>query len=146
MWKISLPPGLFLFSLCTLSALLCPDCPGFAFCPLLYNTHNTNYHAPGGIRTRDPSNRSAVEPRLRPVGCWDRRIQSLDHEASSHWLYHCAIPPDTYFPSRSVSATSHVHKTVTKRFTLLLTYHQVRATSSLHIFNIEIKKVRLITS
>ena len=30
--KISPPPGFFLFSLCTF-LLLCPDCPGCAFCP-----------------------------------------------------------------------------------------------------------------
>jgi hypothetical protein len=35
---------------------------------LLYNTHNTNIHAPGGIRTRNPSKRSPADPRLRPLG------------------------------------------------------------------------------
>ena len=40
---------------CTLPVLLYPDCPGFAFCPFLYNIRNTNIHAPGGIKTRNPS-------------------------------------------------------------------------------------------
>ena len=41
----------------------------FVLCPFLYNT---NIHAPGGIRTRNPSNRSAADPRLRPLDHWDR--------------------------------------------------------------------------
>ena len=39
---------------------------------LVYNTHNTNIHAPGGIRTRNPSKQEAAELRLRPLGHWDR--------------------------------------------------------------------------
>jgi hypothetical protein len=38
-----------------------------------YNKHNTNIHAPGGIRTHDPSKRAAEDPRLRPRGHWDRQ-------------------------------------------------------------------------
>ena len=61
----------WIFFFCSLyficSLLLCPDCPGFDFCPLLYNTHNTNIHAPGGVRTRNPSMRAATYPRLRPL-------------------------------------------------------------------------------
>ena len=30
-----------------------------------YNKHNTNIHAPGGIRTHNSSKRAAVDPRLR---------------------------------------------------------------------------------
>jgi hypothetical protein len=37
-----------------------------------YNKHNTNIHAPGGVRTHDPSKRAAEDPRLRPHGHWDR--------------------------------------------------------------------------
>jgi hypothetical protein len=39
--------------------------------------HNTNIHAPGGIRTHDPSKRAAVDPRLRPHGHWDRLLTGL---------------------------------------------------------------------
>jgi hypothetical protein len=39
--------------------------------PSLYNKHNTNIHAPGGIRTHNPSKRAAADPRLRPHGHWD---------------------------------------------------------------------------
>jgi hypothetical protein len=60
--------GFSFFVLCTSSLLLlCPHCPSFAFRPLPYNTHNTNSHAPGGIRTRNPGKRSATDPRLRPL-------------------------------------------------------------------------------
>jgi hypothetical protein len=40
-----------------------------------FNKHNTNIHAPGGIRTHDPSKRAAENPRLRPHGHWDRRFE-----------------------------------------------------------------------
>ena len=39
---------------------------------LTVNTHNSNIHAPSGIRTRNPSKRSAADTRLRPLGYWDR--------------------------------------------------------------------------
>ena len=58
-----------MFPLCTLSVFLCPDCPGFPFLSLLYNT---NIHDPGGIRTRNPRRRAAADPRLRPLDHWDR--------------------------------------------------------------------------
>ena len=38
-----------------------------------YNKQNTNIHAPGGIRTHDPSKRAAEDPSLRPHGHWDRQ-------------------------------------------------------------------------
>jgi hypothetical protein len=36
--------------------------------------YRTNIHAPGGIRTHDPSKRSAADLRLRRRGHWDRRL------------------------------------------------------------------------
>ena len=36
-----------------------------------YIKHNTIIHAPGGIRTHNPSKRPAADPRLRPQGHWD---------------------------------------------------------------------------
>jgi len=44
--------------------------------PLPDNTQHskeTYIHAPGGIKTRNPSKRAPADPRLRPVGHWDRR-------------------------------------------------------------------------
>jgi hypothetical protein len=37
----------------------------------------TNIHAPGGIRTHDPSRRSAADLRLRSRGHWDRRNYNI---------------------------------------------------------------------
>jgi hypothetical protein len=48
-----------------------------------YDKHNTNIHAPGAIRTHDPSKRAAVDPRLRPHGHWDRRL--LNNELKWMW-------------------------------------------------------------
>jgi hypothetical protein len=48
-----------------------------AFMPLV-TTHNKNTHAPGGIQTRNPSKRSAADPRLRPLGHRDRRDSNPD--------------------------------------------------------------------
>jgi len=36
-----------------------------------------NIHATGGIRTRNLSKRAATEPRLRPLGHWDRLYRSI---------------------------------------------------------------------
>ena len=73
------PPGrgLFFFSLCTLSVLLCPNYPGL--CLLFpYCTKPANIYAPGGIRTCNSSRRAASDPRFRPLGHWDRRIRTRD--------------------------------------------------------------------
>ena len=46
--------------------------------PLPDSTHHvqeTDIQAPGGIRTRNHSKRSAVDPRLRPHGHWDRQME-----------------------------------------------------------------------
>ena len=36
------------------------------------HSQETDIHAPGGIRTHNPSKRAAGDPRLRPRGHWDR--------------------------------------------------------------------------
>jgi hypothetical protein len=38
-----------------------------------HNTHKRDIHAPGGIRTRNPSHLAAIDPRRRPHGHWNRR-------------------------------------------------------------------------
>jgi hypothetical protein len=38
-----------------------------------YDKHNTNIHASGGIRTHDPLERAAEDPRLRLRVHWDRQ-------------------------------------------------------------------------
>ena len=37
-----------------------------------HTTLTTDIHATGGIRTHDPSNRAAADPRLRLRGHWDQ--------------------------------------------------------------------------
>jgi hypothetical protein len=39
-----------------------------------HNTHETDIHAPRGIRTRNPRKRAAANPHLRPRGHWDRPV------------------------------------------------------------------------
>ena len=41
------------------------------------HSHRTTIHAPGGIRTHNPSKRSGVDTRLRPFGHWDQRFLGL---------------------------------------------------------------------
>jgi hypothetical protein len=43
------------------------------------HSQETNIHARGGLRTHDPSNRSAADVRLRPRGHWDRQFGALVH-------------------------------------------------------------------
>jgi len=58
------------------------DTPHLDECPaqrrgFYLTTHNIHkrqdIHAPGGIRARYPSKRTAADPRLRPRGHWDRQ-------------------------------------------------------------------------
>jgi len=37
-----------------------------------YTRQETDIHAPSAIRTRNPSKRATVDPRLSPRGQWDR--------------------------------------------------------------------------
>ena len=76
MQKISPLPGFFLYFLvlCTSSVLVSLSLIvlHFAFLSLLI-LHNTSIHVSGGIRTSNPSKRSAADPRLRPFSHWDRQ-------------------------------------------------------------------------
>jgi hypothetical protein len=48
--------------------------------PLPDNTQHSqerDIHTPGGIRTHNPSKRTAADPRLRPRGHWDRVVNSV---------------------------------------------------------------------
>ena len=66
-------PRLRTLSLCTVSVLLCPDCPGFSLLSLLCKTHNTNIHAHAEIRSCNPRQRAVADLHLRPRDHWDRR-------------------------------------------------------------------------
>jgi hypothetical protein len=41
------------------------------------HSQQTNIHAPGGIQTLNPIRRAAADPRLRPLGHWDRHANSI---------------------------------------------------------------------
>ena len=78
------PPGLFFFcSLCTFQYFSALIVLAFAFCPYCTTTHtqDTNIHAPGGIRTPNPSKRSAAE-----FGHCDRWNRSSGRPARSESL------------------------------------------------------------
>ena len=84
----------FLFFVLHLYYFFCPDFPGclLSFLSLLCNSHNTNIHAPGGIRTRNPSKQSAADPHLGPLGHWDSIPGPPKPVASRYKGY--AIPAD----------------------------------------------------
>jgi hypothetical protein len=55
------------------------------------HSQQTNIHAPGRIRTRNPRRRAAADPRLRPLGHWDRHVWFItmyktDTDLRDRWL------------------------------------------------------------
>jgi hypothetical protein len=48
--------------------------------PNTQQSQPTNFHAPGGIQTPNPSRRAAADTRLRPRGHWDRPKYALEDE------------------------------------------------------------------
>jgi hypothetical protein len=74
--KNSPPPELF-FVLCTLS-ILRPDCPGFAFFPLLYNTHNWTQHKyPCSLTEFEPAIPASERPQTLALDRSDTGIGSI---------------------------------------------------------------------
>jgi hypothetical protein len=57
-----------------------------AFCPYC-TTYTTQHPCPGGIRTRNPSKRSAADSRPKPHGHWDDRFRLPDCPSRSESLY-----------------------------------------------------------
>ena len=73
------------------------DSPGRVIGPMqgTLTAPETDIHAPGRIRTRNTSKRAAADPRLRPLGHWDRYQQRF-----------------TFMPALTFRLFSHkVHKT-----------------------------------
>ena len=66
-----------------LHLFVCPDCPAFCLLSLLA-THNTNNYAPGGIRTRNSSERSAAYLRLKQLGYRDSIFWTVQTVASRY--------------------------------------------------------------
>jgi hypothetical protein len=55
------------------------------------HSQETNIHAPGRIRTHNPSKRSAADLRLRRRGHWDRRQRNVVHKNSDWFVRYCDI-------------------------------------------------------
>ena len=68
--KTSMLPVEFVFVLCLY--FIHTSLSWLSWLCLFSLLYNTNIHASGGIRTRNRSKRSATDPRLRPLGHWDR--------------------------------------------------------------------------
>ena len=84
--QTSMPPaGFFLYFICTSLSSLSSAC--LLFFTVQHTQHNTNVHAPGGIRTHNSSKRSAADPRLRPLGHWDRQGFEPIYFSSKRHLY-----------------------------------------------------------
>ena len=69
---------------------------------LYLTTLKTDNHVPGGIRTRNPSRRSAAVTRLRPLGHWDRRfdtLQTLKRQCTYNVTLKCVR--ESLFPRKS---------------------------------------------
>jgi hypothetical protein len=58
------------------SVLVSLSCPAFCLFSCFYLKHNPNIHALCGIRTRNPSKRSAADPRHRQHGHRDRHFNN----------------------------------------------------------------------
>jgi hypothetical protein len=115
----------FLFLDCTLSVLLCPDCPGFAFCSY-YTTTRHKHPCPRRDSKPNPSKRSTADPRLKSLGQWDRP-RSRDPSTSS------SVPLPLRYPRPPFDDECHlispksflecVRNIVTLRRALALFYH-----------------------
>jgi hypothetical protein len=49
------------------------------------HSQQTDIHAPGRIRTRNPSKRAATGPRLRPLGHWDQHCDCACGKRGKSW-------------------------------------------------------------
>ena len=79
--------SILLYSVLHPCFFLCIDCPAFCLLSFFYNT---NICAPGGIRTRNSSMRSAADPRLRYLGRWTWRDSTprLQHSSCFRFILH----------------------------------------------------------
>ena len=69
--KISCSVDIFLFCICTLFVLLCPDCPGFL--PFVGTVQHTQHKHPCSLRDSNPQSQQAIGRRpshksARPMG------------------------------------------------------------------------------
>ena len=67
--------SILLYSVCTSSVLVSLSCLSCVL-PFVLRTHHTNFHAPNGIQTRNPTTRSDADRRLTPLGHCDQQVIS----------------------------------------------------------------------
>jgi hypothetical protein len=78
--------------------------------PTAHNTQETNIHASDGIRTHNPSKRAGADPRIWPLGHWDRCLTEVVNCYFSHVfidvrngpLYRCLSSLITVFTCRCI--------------------------------------------
>jgi hypothetical protein len=62
--------------------------------------YKTNIHAPGGIRTHDPSKRSAADLSVRPRSQWDRPLLDFDIKYVVCYMLSCFFGFSTYLTGK----------------------------------------------
>jgi hypothetical protein len=103
--KMSPHAGIFFPSLFLLypHLFLSIECPGFLpFILIVHHTQHKHPSPPGGIRSSNPSKRAVSDPRLRPLGFWER-IRSPDRPARSVSLYRLSYPGQRQYPPAHIN-------------------------------------------
>jgi hypothetical protein len=102
--------------------------------PLPDNTQHsqqTNIHAPGGIRTCNPSRRSAADPRLRPLGHWDRLRPYLRQKNKTYGI----LVNFAHFHPCNLSIVSFIATSINKpSFSIRRPTYSVSLTLQLHSY------------
>jgi len=74
------------------------------------HSQETNIHAPGGVRTHNPSKRMAEDLRLRPRGHWDRPLNTVKGKGKAVPLQASSGPEGSRklrFPDYMTKAPTH---------------------------------------
>jgi len=95
--------------------------------PLADNTRlsqETDLHAPGGIRTGNPTNRKAADPHLRPRGHWDRQC---NQKRSTNLVLNAFVDESTankkkIVPCTMMSVTVAAHSVERYKFWSIITW------------------------
>jgi hypothetical protein len=100
-WKTPVTPsGIFLFFLCTLPVLSCPDCPGFAFCPYCTTQITQASMSPAGFKPAIPEverPKTYVLDRMTTGTCGiEPAIFRLAVQCSASANFAKATPPPPY--------------------------------------------------
>jgi hypothetical protein len=112
--KIPPPTRIFFVFSFTLSVIRTPFLVlivlHFASCLFTYNTTQT-IHAPCAIRTPNPSNRQAANPRLKPFDHWDRRDSNLEPSRSQQFAIPTMLSRPTFISQTKVNSKHQLPST-----------------------------------